>query len=76
MVEDVRMSLKAARVYGGFSQSEIAEELDVHRNSYINYEKYQIPMRIDTAIKFSELTGIPMNNIIFLGNNYTSSVVD
>lgn len=74
MDEELQMSLKTARTYAGFTQQELADKLEIDRNSYINYEKYRISMRIDTAIKFCKITGVPMDNIIFLPNNYTSSV--
>lgn len=75
MNEEMQMSLKTARTYAGLTQQEIAEKLNMDRNSYRRYEKYRIPMRIDTAVEFCKITGVEMDNVIFLPNNYTSSVV-
>jgi len=70
----MRLTLKSARVGTGMSQDEMAKELHVSRNTYIDYENLKTPMRIDTALLFSEIVDVPIDNLIFLNKNYTSSV--
>lgn len=70
----VRISLKAARVNVEMTQEEMAQALGTNRVTYGQYESYDTPMRIDTAKKFSEITNIPMDSLIFLKDHYTSSV--
>ena len=70
-----KVTIKMARVKVGLSQEQMAELLGTSRPTYANYESYDTPMRIDVAIKFSEITGFNIDQIIFLKNNYTSNVV-
>lgn len=71
---DEMLSMKLARVRAGLTQEQVAERLGVSRNTYNDYENYNVIMRIDRGILFSEIVGIPFDNIIFLNKNYTSSV--
>lgn len=58
-------TLKQARLYSGLTQKEVSEELNMTEKTYIQYEKYRREFKISHAIKFSEITGIPFQNIIF-----------
>lgn len=58
-------TLKQARLYSGLTQKEVSKELNMTEKTYIQYEKYRRELRISHAIKFSEITGIPLQNIIF-----------
>lgn len=69
-----KMTLKVARVNADLTQGEIAKKMKVSRNTYNDYENYKVPMRIDKAILFSKIVSIPLDDIIFLKKNYTSSV--
>ena len=60
-----KVTLKMARVKLGLTQDEMAKELGTSRVTYGKYEKYESPMRIDMAKKFSELVKIPIDHIIF-----------
>lgn len=66
-----KMTLKAARAQAGLTQEQIAQKMGIARNTYNDYENYKIFMRIDKAVKFSEIVSIPFDNIIFLNKNYT-----
>lgn len=55
-----------ARAKSGLTQQEIAEKMGINRNSYADYEKYNIVMRLDKAVLFSEIVQIPFDEIIFL----------
>ena len=68
------ITLEMARAKTGLSQEELAKQLGINRNTYAKYEKYKLSMRIDMAQKFSSIVGISIDNLIFLNNNYTSSV--
>lgn len=69
-----KMTLKMARAKSGLTQQEIAKKMGINRNSYADYEKYDVVMRMDKAILFSEIVQVPFDDIIFLKQNYTSSV--
>lgn len=58
-------SIEQARKYKGLTQSEMAEKLGISRSTYIAYEQHKTPMRIDTAYKFADIVGIPLDNIYF-----------
>lgn len=58
-------TLKQARQLAGFTQIEIAEKLGMSEVTYIRYEKYKGVFRLNTAVAFTEIVGIPMNKIIF-----------
>jgi len=64
----------AASTFVPSVQEELAKQLGINRNTYAKYEKYKASMRIDMAQKFSSIVGISIDNLIFLNNNYTSSV--
>ena len=69
-----KISLKMARIKTGMTQGEIAKKLGVSRNTYIDYERYDTPMRITTrSLDFCRIVDIPMDEIFF-EKNYTSSV--
>ena len=55
------------------TQEEIAKKLGISRNTYMDYERYDTPMRITTAIDFCRIVDIPMDEIFF-EKKYTSSV--
>lgn len=61
----MRYTLEQARILGGFTQVEIAEKIGMSEKTYIQYEKYRRVFRVDQALKFVELTKIPMDKIIF-----------
>lgn len=74
MENSFQFSIEAARKYAHLTQQQIADKLGISRITYGNYESGKVPMRIDIALNFSKITKIPINNIIFLSKNYTSSV--
>lgn len=64
----VEWTLKLCRMKMDLTQQEMAEMIGVSKESYQNYENYKTSMRIDLALKFSEITGIPFDSIIFFKN--------
>ncbi|MFR3685732.1 MAG: helix-turn-helix domain-containing protein [Enterococcus sp.] len=68
-------TIELARRKAGFTQEEIAEKLNMSRNSYRKYEMGEVIFRADKAWEFSKIVKIPFGNIIFFETNYTLSVV-
>lgn len=73
---DEMFTMKLARVKAGLTQEQVAKLLGVSRNTYNDYENYNVVMKIDKGILFSQIVGIPFDDIIFFKREYTSSVVD
>ncbi|MDY2963826.1 helix-turn-helix transcriptional regulator [Streptococcus dysgalactiae] len=69
-----KMTLEMARAKVSMTQEEIARKIGVDRNTYASYENYKTPMRIDKAISFCKVVNVSIDDIIFLNQNYTSSV--
>ncbi|KRM82627.1 hypothetical protein FC35_GL001243 [Limosilactobacillus coleohominis DSM 14060] len=61
----MQFTIEKARQYGGFTQTEIAKKLNISTKTYQSYEYGKVSMRMDKALKFSELTKIPLKQIIF-----------
>ena len=61
----MKYTIAQARALAGLSQKEIAKGLGVCEKTYIDYEKYRKIFRMDMAYKFSKITGIEMDQIIF-----------
>ena len=59
-------TLRQARNLAGITQAEMAKKLGVSRAMYRPYEQYLTLMRVDKANKFSQVTNIPIQRIIFL----------
>lgn len=60
-----KMTMKQARVLAGLTQVELAKKLGVSTVTYSSYEKGRIEMRVNTAIKFSTIVNVPVENLIF-----------
>lgn len=59
------ITLEMARAKVKMTQEEMARELGTNRVTYADYEKYKTPMRIDLAYKFSQITNVKMDDLIF-----------
>lgn len=68
------LSIKSARVNANLEQVEVAKKLGMTKKTYINYEKYRSYFRVDKAYEFAKIVSCPLDQIIFLPKNYTSSV--
>lgn len=64
-MKNKKISLKAARGLCEITQSEMANKLGVTRKTYFNYENYKTTMPVTKAMMFSDITGVPLTNIIF-----------
>lgn len=74
MKGDLKFSIKSARNYANLTQDEMARRLGVSRMTYLSYENGIHQMKIGTALLFSKITKVPIDNIIFFNKKYTSSV--
>ena len=64
---DFKISLKACRINADLKQQELADKLDVSRDTIRNWEKGNTSPTIIQLQKISAITGIPIN-FIFLPN--------
>lgn len=62
---EIDWTIKLCRTKLDLTQEEMAKLLGVSKESYQKYENYKTTMRIDLAVKFSEIVGIPFDSIIF-----------
>lgn len=58
-------TLEQARNLAGLTQVEMAEKLGMSEKTYIQYEKYRRVFTMDIAYRFSEITGIGLEQLIF-----------
>lgn len=64
----MKFTIEQARNHKGLTQEEMAKALGMSRSAYIDYEKGRQYFRVDQAYRFSVLTGIPVQDIIFFDN--------
>lgn len=56
-------TLKSARVFRGLTQEQMAEKLNVHRNTYANWESDPENVQIKDALKIAEVLQMPVSSI-------------
>lgn len=61
----MKLSMKAARVNAGMTQTELAEKLGVAESTLINWEKGRTTPNVKQLRQFCEIVGMP-EDIIFL----------
>ena len=59
-----KVSMRAARVNANLSVREVAEALDVHFQTYGNWERNKFSAPMDKIHEFCELVGVPFENLI------------
>ena len=67
MIEKV--TLPVARKIAGLTQKGLASALDVSESTVINWEKGRSEPTVTQAQQISEVTGVPLDCIIFLPQN-------
>ena len=67
MIEKV--TLPVARKIANLTQKQLAFELKVSESTVVNWEKGRSEPTVNQAQKISEVTGIPLDSIIFLTAN-------
>ena len=65
-MENVQITLVAARVNAGLTQEEAAKRLGINTGTLRNYEKGIYFPDVPMIQKIEELYGVPYNNIIFV----------
>lgn len=63
------VTLRAARVNKGLTQSKAAEKLGVSKDTISNYERGKTFPNADTIKRIEEVYEVGYNDIIFLPNN-------
>lgn len=61
-----KVTLPVARKIAGLTQKGLASAMEVSESTVLNWEKGRAEPTIGQAHKISELTGIPLDCIIFL----------
>jgi len=64
-MESVKISLAAARVNAGLTQSDVAEKLGVTKQTILDWEKGRSEPKVSQAIEMSELFNMPLSAIFF-----------
>ena len=62
------MTVKQARVGANLTIREMAARLGQHEQTYSKYEKHPEKMPVEMAERIAEITGVPMDDLIFLHN--------
>lgn len=60
------ITLKAARVNAGLTQSQAAKKLDISKDSLSNIERGRTMPKIDLVKRMEQVYGISYNDLIFL----------
>jgi len=71
-MEEIKISLAAARVNAGMTQAKVAELMKVSNKTIVNWETGLAEPSYATIKALSDLYGIPMDNI-FLPEKLTKS---
>lgn len=67
----ITFSVKQARMYADKTQAEMGAELGISRETYISLENDPTRITYPQGKKISEVTGVPLDFIIFLPVNST-----
>lgn len=72
----MKITLKAARVNKGMTQSDVAGKLGITKGTLVNYEKYRTIPDIETAKAMASLYDVSVNDIIFLPSDCALSTTN
>ena len=70
--DEMKYSVKQARLLAGLTQIQMAEKMGVHRDTYRKIESYPESATIEQGKQISAITGIGFDEIFF-DTNSTSS---
>lgn len=62
------ITLKAARVNANMTQLEVANKLNISKNTLSSYENYKTVPDIEMSQKIADLYGCTVNDLIFFKN--------
>ncbi len=60
-----RLTLKATRMMRGLTQDEMAEKLNVHRNTYAAWESHPEDISIKNAEEICRILNVTVDEVIF-----------
>lgn len=72
----MKITLKAARVNAGLTQSDVSKHLNISKNTLVNYEKYRTIPDIDVAKRLASIYGLSINDLIFLPSDCALSPIN
>lgn len=64
-VDNMAISIKAARVNAGFTQKQVADSVSKSKNTIASYESYTTQPDIRTAQAMAEMFGMTLDDIIW-----------
>lgn len=65
-MDNFQISLAAARVNARLTQEDISKELNVSKNTVVNWENGKSEPTISQARRLAQYCGVPLDRIIFL----------
>ncbi len=68
------LTIKQARLLKGFTQNDMAQELNVHVQTYRNMENHPDEVTVGNAKKISDLLDISYDQIFFNDNSTLSRI--
>ena len=68
-MELLQITMAAARINAGLSQSEASKAIGISKSTLISYEKGRSFPKIDVAERMASVYGCSVNQIIFLPNS-------
>lgn len=68
-MEKLQITLAAARVNAGMTQSDVAKEMHISKQTLVNWEKGNSEPTVSQSRRLSELYKIPLENIFFYQSN-------
>lgn len=66
LVKTVGKNIKIARVRQGLTQTELAEEIDIHRTTMSKIERGIIVTKIGTIIKITDVLNLTLEDLLSL----------
>lgn len=72
----MKITLKAARVNAGLTQSDVAKIMGMSKGTIVNYEKGRSSPNITVGKTLASLYGVQMNELIFLPSDCALSPID
>lgn len=75
MQDDVRYSVKQARLLSGLKQQDMADRLQIHVQTYRKIESNSEIATIAQAVRIAEITGVALDQIFF-GTDSTLSRIN
>ena len=66
-MENLRISLAAARVNAGFTQEEVARQMQISKQTIVNWESGRVIPKLAQLSYLSRLYKIPIDNIFLPG---------